>query len=125
MIQLLRKTDLSQIEETDLHPLAAKHLRDYFTHMLARFDCEDLSRYGGILFMKTAEECTFIDAMKERLPLQYDISMRLVLHGETEHIEIVQAVYKLNNKALIVFGMPEVMEPMIQKEYAAVHTGEE
>ena len=125
MIQLLRKDDLSQIEKTGLHPLIAKPLRDYFTHILKQFSCDDLSPYGRILYMESAEKTAFIDEMKTKLPMQYDISMRLLLHGELEHIDIVQGIYKLNNKALIVFGVSEIIEPMIKKEYAAISTREE
>lgn len=113
MITLLTKKDLSDLEDERLHPHIARYLQDYFSHMLTQFNCEDISPYGGIMYLENSDDVSLFDSMKMRSSMRFDTAVRLVLEEKTEFMQIL---YNYYGKAVIVFAVPEIAEPIVEKE---------
>ena len=49
--------------------------------------------------------------------LNPDCVAGILIQGENDFRSIVQALYNVDEKALVVFGVPEVIEPMVALQY--------
>lgn len=116
MITLLTKQDLLKLDDEQIHPHIALYLKDYFSHMLKQFNCENLAPYGGIMLLESAEDVVLLEKMGMRRDMLYDTAVRHVLDGKTD---LFQILYKYFGKAVIIFAVPEIAEPIVEKEYNA------
>lgn len=122
MITLLKKQELADLNAERLHPHVAKYLKDYFSHMLTEFNCDNIAPYGGIMLLESADDVRLFDSMGIRSEMQFDIAVQMVLGGETD---IMQMIYKYYNKAIVVFASPDIANPIIAKEYDLHESKEE
>ena len=114
MITLLTRKDLSQLDAERLHPHIALYLKDYFSHMLTQFNCDNLAQYGGIMLLESTEDVELFNGMNMRSSMIYDSAVRHILD---ENTDLVQIIYNYYGKAIIIFAVPEIAEPIIENEY--------
>lgn len=119
MIKLQNENDLSVLSEKHIHPLICRYLHDYLKQMLLSFRCDDISEYGSIFYLENISDCKQYKFMGLSVPINQlspDFTAKMVLFGENNadnvtH-DISQAVYNVRNRALVIFGEPEVIEPI-------------
>ena len=58
MIRLTTKSDLKNLEKNNIHPLIKRYLTDYLEQMLMRFNTDNISKYGSIVFLFTWTQAT-------------------------------------------------------------------
>lgn len=111
MIQLHTMEDLTQLDGKKIHPLIKRHLANYLRHMLSEFLVTDISDYGSIFYL---EEVSDIESLPTHInETSYDIAIRIALHDDNDDIDIVLVLYKVDDKALVLFADPQIIEPII------------
>ena len=76
-----------------------------------RFNTDNISKYGSIVFLETAYDVKLCEKKKPEL------STRIALNDDSTVQDISQAIYRQGNKTLILFAEPEVLEPVIKVQY--------
>ena len=113
MLSINNKNDLIKLETMNTHPLIKRYLKDYLNQMMFRFQTEDISEYGNIVYLETLAEA---ELYKDEQP---DFVTRIALNDGISAVDISQSIYRQNNKMLVVFAEPTILEPLIKKQYCA------
>lgn len=120
MYKFTKRSDLEKMLETDMDPLIYGHISRYLDHMLKEFNCDDISEYGTIVYLDSFDDAKITFALELETPFSHlspDCVGGILIQGETDFRSIVQAIYNVDEKALVVFGVPEVMEPIVALQY--------
>ena len=120
MYKLTKKSDLEKMLETDMDPLIYGHISRYLDHMLREFNCDDIAEYGTIVYLDSFDDVKITFALELETPFSHlnpDCVAEILIQGENDFRSIVQALYNVDERALVVFGVPEVMEPIVALQY--------
>ena len=120
MYKFTKKADLDKVLETDMDVLIFGHISRYLDHMLKEFNCDDIEKYGTIVYLDSFDDVNITFELELETPFSHlnpDCVAGILIQGEKDFRSIVQALYNVDEKALVVFGVPEVMEPMVALQY--------
>ena len=120
MYKLTKKSDLEKMLESDVDPLIYGHISRYLDHMLREFNCDDIAEYGTIVYLDSFDNVKITFELELETPFSHlnpDCVAGILIQGENDFRSIVQALYNVDEKALVVFGVTEVIEPMVALQY--------
>ncbi len=120
MYKFTKKADLERVRETDIDVLVFGHISRYLDHMLKEFNCDDISEYGTIVYLDSFDDAKITFALELETPFSHlnpDCVAGILIQGKDDFRSIVQAIYNVDEKALVVFGVPEVIKPIVALQY--------
>ena len=120
MYKFTKKSDLEKMIETDIDPLIYGHISRYLDHMLKEFNCDDIAKYGTIVYLEHFDDVEITFGLELETPfsqLNPDCVAGILIQGDNDFRSIVQAIYNVNERALVVFGAPEVIEAIVALQY--------
>ena len=120
MYKFTKKADLERVRDTDMDVLVFGHISRYLDHMLKEFNCDDIEKYGTIVYLDSFDDVKITFGLELETPFSHlnpDCVAGILIQGKDDFKSIVQVLYNVDEKALVVFGVPEVLEPMVALQY--------
>ena len=120
MYKFTKKADLESVRDTDMDVLVFGHISRYLDHMLKEFNCDDIEKYGTIVYLDSFDDVKITFGLGLETPFSHlnpDCVAGILIQGKDDFKSIVQVLYNVDEKALVVFGVPEVIEPMVALQY--------
>ncbi len=120
MYKFTKKSDLEKMIETDMDTLIYGHISRYLDHMLNEFNCDDIEKYGTIVYLDSFDDVKITFTLELETPFSHlspDCVAGILIQGENGFRNIVQAIYNVDERAFVVFGIPEVIEPIVALQY--------
>ena len=120
MYKFTKKADLERVRDTDMDVLVFGHISRYLDHMLKEFNCDDIEKYGTIVYLDSFDDVKITFGLELETPFSHlnpDCVAGILIQGKDDFKSIVQVLYNVDEKALVVFGVPEVIEPMVALQY--------
>lgn len=111
MIKLKESKDLESLDKEKINPLIKIYLSDYLTQMLKNFDTNNISEYGEIIYLENVDE---INSYINTSPI---FVTRITLFKDSITQDISQSIYKKNNKIIVLFSKPEIIESLTKMQY--------